>query len=202
MNFMNVVPQEIALKGTLSMSAHLLKQPKQRIVTKDYTVVLPIICASLRVNLLNDLRLLMGNLGTLKRDGDGWVMQPKEIPKQTFGAWINGKEKMPIWRLAQAVTILESVYVQQKADAKAMNLPGDDIFWEHLSVSAKWISAFNQDDKLAPWLHLLRQALHVRLKIDSARSAEVKKFFHCYEDWLLSCGALEKEHEGEVSAPT
>jgi hypothetical protein len=161
--------------------------------TNTYTVGLKMICANLGVNFLNEVGIGMGRMGTLKREGDDWIMKPKPIPKQTLSVWLNGKEKMPVWRVAQAVTLLELIYIRMKTEAIAANLPKDDMLWLHLEISAKWILRFNKKEELIPWLALLRRALDERLKTDAGRSAPAAQLFHDYASWLEQCQTLGKE---------
>jgi hypothetical protein len=187
----------------LSIPIGLVKETEHRMGTNSYTIGLKMICASLGVNFLNEVGVWMGDLGTLKREGDGWTMKPKPIPKANLSAWINGKkEKMPVWRLSQAVVLLEYVYIVMKAEATAARLPEDDMIWLHLQISAKWFALFNKKVELIPWLDLLRHALYERLKMDSGRSPTAKQLFQYYASWLDECRALEKGQGDAVPTPT
>jgi hypothetical protein len=193
MSLMNFVPDTITLKGPLSIPIHLLTEIERRMGTNPDTVGLKMICANLGVNFLNDVGLWMGRMGTLKRDGERWVMKPKPIPQRTLSAWLNGKEKMPIWRLAQAVTLLELIYLRLKTEAIGANLPKEDRVWLHLEIAAQWILRFNKKEELLPWLALLRRALDTRLKTDAGRSAHAAQLFTDYAGWLEQCQTLGRE---------
>jgi hypothetical protein len=190
---LNVIPASISLKGPLLLPVGLMTETKCRMNTTTYTVGLKMICANLGVHFLNEVGVWMGRMGTLKREGDDWIMEPKPIPKQTLSVWLNGKEKMPVWRVAQAVTLLELLYLRMKTEAIAANLPQDDMWWLHLEISAKWILRFNKKEELLPWLALLRRAIDERLKTDAGQSAPAAQLFHDYASWLEQCQTLGKE---------
>jgi len=144
MNRRDVIPASISLKGPLSLPVGLVTETECGMNTNIYPGGLKMICANLGVHFLNEVGVWMGRMGTLKREGDDWIMEPKPIPKQTLSVWLNGKEQMPGWRIAQAVTLLELIYLRMKTEAIAANLPPDDMLWLHLEISAKWILRFNK----------------------------------------------------------
>jgi hypothetical protein len=194
MALMNFIPASISMKGPLSIPVGLVKDTERRMDTNTYTIGLKMLCTAQNLDFLNQVGVWMGNMGTLKREGEGWMMKPKPIPKQTLSVWYNGKEKMPVWRLAQAVVLLESTHVMLKAEAEAAQLPKNDMTWMHLDISKQWLARFFQKEELTPWLDLLRHAVYERLERDSARSPAAKRFFHHYANWLEECRAQAKEH--------
>jgi hypothetical protein len=202
MNILRGIPDAISVKIPLKPPVGLIMDTGARMSTNTYTVGLRMLCTILRVNFINHLGSLMGRMGTLGRDGVRWVMRPKPIPQPALSNWINGKEKIPVWRLAQAVVLLEWIYVVMKAEAKAEELPEDDITRLHLELARRWFSEFNKEADLHPWLELLRRALHGQLERDAGRSENAKQLFQHYESWraeLLTMGEGKRNAKARPS---
>jgi hypothetical protein len=198
---MNFVPESISVKGSWSIPVKIAMDTAERMNTNSYTIGLKMLCTIHGVNFLNEVGIWMGNLGSIQREGDGWGLKPKAIPKPTLSAWYNGREKMPTWRLAQAVALLELVHITMRNEANAAKLPKDDMIWTHLKMAKGWFAQFNKKEELGQWLDLLRRALHERLKRDAGKSETAKQLFQHYENWLEECRVLGKK-SNEVQTPS
>jgi hypothetical protein len=181
MNFQTLTPTRLQLKHPVSLPAPVDADTLERMETHTWTRALKSFAAALDFK-LDDLRKKMGELGTLKHlGGDEWELRPKQIPPSCFSEWLSGSEKIPVWRLAEAVIVLEWVTVELWCSAKEAGLPKDHAVHFYLKMANTWWKYFNLNETLRPWSALFRGALRDRLRQNRDRSEYARKIFEHYD---------------------
>jgi hypothetical protein len=152
------------------------------------------------------LRLLIDSLGVsserlrevLSALGDLVVgspyLHPRILNQAQFAQWLGGRNKMPTWRLAQCVAVLEAILVEQRAEGEKILEPDDPKFalWE---ADARNIAAFERDEELRNYLDRFRVTFRRLLKEEAGKGPTEAIRYDRYARHLHSLGIGKKAGE-------
>jgi hypothetical protein len=121
--------------------------------------------------------------GILSKIGDvvegSPYLHPRDISHSQFSNWLAGREKMPLWRLAQCLAVLEAIVIEQRHEAiSSGEFETDDPTFTLLDSAETDINRFvDNDEVLRAWLDRFRVTWRRILKEQSEKGpVEAKRY--------------------------